>query len=219
MLGRFTFLSAVIGAQLLSAGSFFILKRKMQGKIPPGSITNDNLVSNEKSNAPGTLWSRAGVSFSMGYSMLVLLAVEFFYILDFWEDIAHYLAFDLPYLVNLIGLIGIWLYYIWGTATMLYSPTYIPLWEELPRERYILATGGPYSIIRHPMYVAKGIVLPVLIFFTTGTWTVVFVMLGWIFFPYQAESEEKLLVKRFGEIYTDYAAKTGKFLPHLRKTR
>ena len=148
--------------------------------------------------------------------MLILIAVVFLNIVDWWIVIGPFIAFDLPPVMNWAGLIGLWFYLLWGTATLLYNINYTPLYHEMEKKKqYVLATGGPYSIIRHPMYVAKGFVLSLLVFLTTGSWLVVISMIGWPAFHYQAVAEEKLLNNRFGKKYTDYVARTGRFFPKI----
>lgn len=78
-----------------------------------------------------------------------------------------------------------------------------------------LVTHGPYHWIRHPLYTTAAV------FFTglsllAATWF----FLVW-FFPamvlliVRTRIEEGKLVERFGEAYTHYMERTGRFLPRL----
>jgi protein-S-isoprenylcysteine O-methyltransferase Ste14 len=77
-------------------------------------------------------------------------------------------------------------------------------------------TDGPYSIVRHPLYLfsfigAIGIglvsdnilVLAALVIFYLS------------YYPLTILSEEKTLTKKFGQVYIDYAKRTPRFLPKL----
>jgi protein-S-isoprenylcysteine O-methyltransferase Ste14 len=79
-----------------------------------------------------------------------------------------------------------------------------------------LITEGPYSIVRHPLYVfsligAIGIglasenilVLAALIIFYL------------LYYPLTILAEEKKLVKKFGKLYLDYIERTPRFIPKL----
>ncbi|MFX1534124.1 MAG: methyltransferase family protein [Promethearchaeota archaeon] len=216
MLDRSVLILGIIGAWVVSGTGYIVLKRRMGYRLPNGSIVTEIQNDTEEQNPPGTRWSRIGISFAMTTNMLILIFTLFLHIIDLWDQVEPLITIELPTMINWIGLIGIWFYCFWGAATMLYNVNYIPLWEPMGRE-VILATGGPYRIIRHPMYVAKTVWLAILVFLTTGTWLTIIGVVGWITLPYQAEAEEKLLLKRFGKKYTDYAAKTGRFFPKIRK--
>ncbi|MFX0063433.1 MAG: methyltransferase family protein [Candidatus Hermodarchaeota archaeon] len=216
MLDRSIFILGIIGAWIVSGTGYIVLKRRMGDRLPNGSIVTEIQDDTEDQNPPGTRWSRVGVSFAMTTNMLILIFAVFLNIIDLWDQVAPFIAIEFPTVVNWIGLFGIWFYYLWGTATMLYNVNYIPLWQSMGR-KYVLATGGPYRIIRHPMYVAKTFWLAFLVFLTTGTWLTIIGAVGWIALPHQVKAEEKLLQKRFGNNYTAYAAKTGRFFPKILK--
>jgi len=86
------------------------------------------------------------------------------------------------------------------------------------KPRHVLATGGPYRLVRHPMY-ANYIVVTFFVFLATGIWVVFLGALGWVGLVRQAKAEERALEKRFGRIYTSYAARTGRFFPRIRHRR
>lgn len=77
-----------------------------------------------------------------------------------------------------------------------------------------LATNGPYSRIRHPMYVGFGLWGITWLFFTDN-WTVGVAMVGFIVFIaiFRVPHEERMLIEHFGDEYRHYMAKTRRFLP------
>lgn len=81
--------------------------------------------------------------------------------------------------------------------------------------QYILATGGPYKFVRHPMYTEKIFVL-IFLFLATGVLLILLGLLGFIWLPKQAKGEEQLLLELFGEQYLNYMNKKGRFLPKLK---
>ena len=44
-----------------------------------------------------------------------------------------------------------------------------------------------------------------------------FGLIGFLALPYQAKGEEKMLKEMFGEIYEEYASKTGRFFPKIKR--
>jgi protein-S-isoprenylcysteine O-methyltransferase Ste14 len=88
-----------------------------------------------------------------------------------------------------------------------------------PENRTDLAESGPYGWIRHPIYtgwlimvVGSVLMVPETIVDVGGIVTVLGVLL-------QALREERHMLGTLGECYAAYAARTGRFLPHLRARR
>lgn len=86
------------------------------------------------------------------------------------------------------------------------------------REDHRLVQEGPYRYIRHPAYTAivtaaSGLSL---LFLSPILGTVTLVLVGLA--TYRARLEEELLAspEAFGKGYTEYVARTGRFLPRLR---
>jgi protein-S-isoprenylcysteine O-methyltransferase Ste14 len=88
------------------------------------------------------------------------------------------------------------------------------------KDNHTLVTGGPYALIRHPMYSAF-FLLHIAVFFLTANW---FIGVTWLIglsliVLLRVDREESMLVERFGEDYLTYMRRTGRFLPPLRLTR
>ena len=84
----------------------------------------------------------------------------------------------------------------------------------------MLVTDGPYRWIRHPMYTAF-YVLHIAVFFLTANW---FIGLTWlagltIIIVLRVKREEAMLLARFGDKYNSYMERTGRFLPHINRTK
>jgi len=80
-----------------------------------------------------------------------------------------------------------------------------------------LATSGIYSLIRHPQYIAFLVIM-------TGfliQWPTIptLIMYPILFFVYAklAKSEEREMVKKFGQEYTNYVRTTPAFFPKISK--
>ncbi|HBL17894.1 MAG TPA: hypothetical protein DD417_14375 [Elusimicrobia bacterium] len=82
-----------------------------------------------------------------------------------------------------------------------------------------LVKAGPYSVIRHPIYVAD-IVLCVLLFLVTPTLRslVVFGGAALVFLSW-ARLEDQVLRRRFGTEWALYADQVPAFIPRLSKLR
>jgi protein-S-isoprenylcysteine O-methyltransferase Ste14 len=101
---------------------------------------------------------------------------------------------------------------IWAAATLgrflIHAAAIVP--------DHALVTRGPYRFVRHPIYSGY---LALLLGSGVGTSNLVLLL----FWPIsllgiliQSGAEEELLKAKFGEAYRDYAARTGRLLPHFR---
>lgn len=82
-------------------------------------------------------------------------------------------------------------------------------------ETGVLAVGGPYRWVRHPMYSAGFAVL-----WADPRWTVnglAFAAAASLYLWLGSVHEERRLLRFYGEAYRAYAARTPRFLPRLRR--
>ncbi len=77
-----------------------------------------------------------------------------------------------------------------------------------------LVTGGPYGLVRHPMYLGilftglGGILL-------YRTWTLAFIALTGIGLVLRARREEQVLAAEFGQAWQDYCRRVPVFFPRI----
>lgn len=100
---------------------------------------------------------------------------------------------------------------VWGWLVMTFNPAYTPFFLK-PRRRIILATRGPYAVVRHPRYASEA-ALNIILFLFTGSWIPLLGILGWAAVRAQALREEEYLLSAAPEAYRRYMAVTGRFLP------
>ncbi|WP_062297374.1 methyltransferase family protein [Demequina maris] len=81
-----------------------------------------------------------------------------------------------------------------------------------------LAAGGIYGYVRHPMYAAIIVIGFGLAIGSGKLWTLVSAVVMLVFFDLKTRVEEGYLVRTYPG-YSDYAARTGKFLPGVGKRR
>ena len=114
-------------------------------------------------------------------------------------------AASLPICVYLI-----WIFKTIGTA----GSKYVITFDDMK-----LATHGPYSRIRHPMYTAM--------FFHGITWLLFtdqwgpgggFVVIVVFLVVFRVPHEEKVLLEHFGDEYRQYMLRTGRFLPRRSRS-
>jgi protein-S-isoprenylcysteine O-methyltransferase Ste14 len=82
------------------------------------------------------------------------------------------------------------------------------------KKTHEVVTDGPYSIVRHPLYLfsfigAIGIGLVSENILVLGTIVIFYLS----YYPLTILSEEKHLTKKYGQVYIDYAKRTPRFLP------
>jgi protein-S-isoprenylcysteine O-methyltransferase Ste14 len=87
------------------------------------------------------------------------------------------------------------------------------------RRKHTLVTSGPYQWVRHPFYVAGGILmfansLAAANWFILLAGTTAFLLIGM-----RTRIEEEKLIARFGDRYRVYMNETGRFLPKSVRPR
>ncbi len=90
-------------------------------------------------------------------------------------------------------------------------------WSSVPtiKEQHQLIRGGPYRLVRHPIY--SGILLALMGTFLAngkirGALAVVLLWIGW---QLKSRVEEQFMVRTFGAEYEDYRRTTGALFPRL----
>jgi len=210
MLERFELLYVILGGWLVSIAIIVIVKLKKGKELPKGAI----LVENEKDDGLITSGYNSLLLIGMGIISFLNFFVIFICIFNLWDSSNRFIAFNFPKWINWIGVFGIWIQDGWGVAIFSYNINYTPAYKSMNSD-YVLATGGPYKYIRHPMYIAKAL-LVIFFFLATGIWLALFGVLSWIGLSSQARMEEEALKKKFGKVYEDYLNKTGRFFPKLK---
>jgi len=210
MLSRFEFLFSILGGWILSIVIYIIFNLRRGETLPNGSEIIELEESDEAIVVPGytplLLIGMGTISFLLIFSLILA-------IFDLWDIILPFIAFDLPLWLNWIGIIGIWFQDGWGISVFLYNVNYTPAYKGM-KKGYILATGGPYKYVRHPMYMVKAIQV-IFFFLATGIFFSLIGILTWFALPSQANKEEEALKLKFGKKYSEYSEKTGKFFPKL----
>jgi protein-S-isoprenylcysteine O-methyltransferase Ste14 len=78
-----------------------------------------------------------------------------------------------------------------------------------------LVTTGAFRYVRHPLYLASILTYLGLTVSTTSIFSLVLLVVIFIFHDYIASYEETLLEAKFGEEYQAYKRRTGKWFPRV----
>jgi len=217
MLGRFELLIGFFGSWAVSIIILVIYKWKQGDRLPKGSILVEKNNNIKVVRPPGSRLSKWGVTIGLGSNSSVIIFVLILCIFDLWDAFSPYITFPLPIWLNWLGLIAIWIINGLGTSVFIYNVNYTAAYKPI-KKKYVLATGGPYKWIRHPMYIIKAC-QTIFLFLTTGVWFTIFGLIAWIALPYQAAAEEDLMQDRFGDHYVKYKTRTGRFFPKFLRFR
>ncbi len=102
-----------------------------------------------------------------------------------------------------------------GATLMCWALVYFRSWRFRAKldAGHELATGGPYALVRHPIYaglnllaIGTAVWIPTIL-----TWAAVVLMV--IGSDLRGRAEERVLAAAFGERYRQYCARTKRFLP------
>lgn len=177
------------------------------------------------------LGAAIAVYFVIGLEVLVMISpfAAFFYaafdpvllLLARWPATRWLAGFFLPHMVSPPGAllravrVGGSALFLGGAAAFLWCAGLV-YWSKLARRGPVV--GGPYRWIRHPQYLAlaaTGLGLAILWprFLTAALWAVMAAL-----YYALARDEERRMTAQFGEAYRAYLARTGMFLPRLRRT-
>jgi protein-S-isoprenylcysteine O-methyltransferase Ste14 len=139
--------------------------------------------------------------------------------LNRYFDIFQNMIFSSPHEIT-FQIIGLAIFYI---ATTIYNMNIITAGKYLrpapsgTLKDQQLVRKGPFSVIRHPLYVSYILILIGLSFILLNFWILIpafFVIIG--IYP-TAKAEEKVLIEQFGDEYIDYKKEVGMFFPKLKK--
>lgn len=82
------------------------------------------------------------------------------------------------------------------------------------REKPDLVTGGPYAVVRHPIY--TGIIFAMLgTGLTVGAWWLLVLLIAFGYFLISAGQEEKDMLQHFPDAYPAYMARTKRLIPFV----
>jgi protein-S-isoprenylcysteine O-methyltransferase Ste14 len=86
------------------------------------------------------------------------------------------------------------------------------------RDGHQLIQSGPYRLVRHPMYTSFLVMLTGMLLLSAnwfiGGGGILFILL---LMAVRTPREERMLLAHFGEEYRAYMARTGRYLPRLRR--
>jgi len=214
MLTNFELSFTIIGSIVIQVITYVILRIKKGSNKPDGTIVeNDSSASQTgRITVNPLLWAIA--LFGLCVYFIIVIRLIGHCLTSSWESSNLYTqAIRFPIWVNYTGIAVIFFSGILKGSIMIYNINFTPFFFPM-KKNYMLATGGPYKFVRHPIYVLH--VLWALSFFLmTGIQWFIISFVCYLSYIPQAYCEEKALQKIFGSTYDDYKSKTGMFFPKL----
>ncbi len=83
------------------------------------------------------------------------------------------------------------------------------------KESKSLITSGPYSYVRHPMYLAPLLIYLGLVFLTVSLVSLVLLIVILFFYNILVSEEERDLERIFGREYVDYKRRVARWIPKI----
>jgi protein-S-isoprenylcysteine O-methyltransferase Ste14 len=101
-----------------------------------------------------------------------------------------------------------------GAILIVWSLVYFRSWRFRAQldEGHQLATGGPFALMRHPIYMALNLLALGTALWVPTTLVCVGLVLMVLGSDLRGRAEEKLLASAFGDSYASYAARTRRFV-------
>jgi protein-S-isoprenylcysteine O-methyltransferase Ste14 len=81
------------------------------------------------------------------------------------------------------------------------------------RDRHLLVTTGPYSLVRHPIYLALILFMTSITLVAANWLLAVFLIISTTDLVLRIPKEERMMIEVFGKEYLTYMQCTGKLLP------
>ncbi len=129
---------------------------------------------------------------------------------SFFLRVSTFLSHYVPLYARLafLGLALVIAFYLFGSGHTVVS--------HEPRPTGVVSTGA-FRYVRHPLYLASILFYLGLSFSTGSLLSLALLVVILVFYNYLADYEEKLLEVKYGEAYTRYKEKTGKWVPKLSR--
>jgi len=107
-----------------------------------------------------------------------------------------------------------------GLGVRVATVGFVPRGTSGPNTRRLVAdslnTTGTYSVVRHPLYVGNYLMWLGVAAFPRAWWSPLLASLAfWLYYERIMFAEEEFLRRKFGPLYTSWAAITPAFLPRL----
>ena len=146
----------------------------------------------------------AGQLILLGAFLIVWIGDSFF---------LHQSTFLSDYIPLYIRLVTLGLVLI--AAVYLFRSGHVVVSNE-QRPNSVISSGG-FRYVRHPLYLASILTYLGLMVSTSSLFSLVLIVVIFVFHNYIAGYEEKLMDAKFGEEYRKYKRRTGKWVPKIGK--
>ena len=127
----------------------------------------------------------------------------FFHYSDF---LRHYIPLFVRIVIGVVILV-ISIYLFWGSHKIVFGQV---------REKPVVINKGVFCRVRHPMYLSAIMLYFGLLSFTLSIFAMIVWIIALIFYHLIASYEEKLLIEKFGESYSQYQSEIPMWIPRIK---
>lgn len=122
---------------------------------------------------------------------------------------------DVQLISSIVGQVLVCLAILIFGATLGTHREPIPMWHQVGDKPSRVVTWGMYKFIRHPFYTSYYVYFTGCVIFAPSPVILAIACYGYFILNHTAEKEERELCREFGDEYTAFISRTGRFFPPL----
>ena len=150
---------------------------------------------------------------ALAFAVMYFLAALFYALAPSWLSLSN-IPFPDWIRAIMVGIAALGLSFVsWALRSL--GRNWAPSLSGIRKDTF-LVTGGPYGIVRHPIYFGAVMFLGSLSILSANLLIILPTIVLIILLYAQLPDEESMLLERFGDDYREYMKRTPRFIPRFR---